>query len=225
MTQKKQQLVSILIAGIISIIGFLMYVQFVIHEIKIEKTDNSVGQVGNYETKEQSENQVITLAQNFIVSMATYDQNQSSPILFKDLVQLSPQKYLIKFEVEQQFDQKQQVYYFSLIVEDLRIIQSAVSVSDISRTLLISTPEADQIVEPSTLMLKGQIFNDLPSIELSVQSDTGETITSNQLIELVPGVDVFSAETDLSSVLGNIQLVFTSGDISVTIPIVVNRIN
>jgi len=180
---KKEQ-TALAIGGGLGIIIFGAAFYSLSKELKVE-----IPQTIETEQSQDPETQVdtgelATAGQRFITLMASYDQEQNQPI---KLMSIEPVNNIwqAKYEVEQVFENDLSlVYYYTLDIDQGRVVRQNVAVSDRSRRLLVSNPEPDSIVEQQGFTVKGQVFDGQEQVQIALRDKNGNQVMQAKTLDV-----------------------------------------
>jgi hypothetical protein len=68
---------------------------------------------------------------------------------------------------------RSQIYFYTIEMQSDRVARYNLSVSDRSRRVLISNPEPDQVVNSDSLVVKGQVFEELETVTIQLIDESG----------------------------------------------------
>lgn len=160
--------------------------------------------------------QAASLAQQRIVTHASYMSDQQPAVLFTGAAEIGQNHWSTGFRVAQTFQETEQLYHHRVEVKDARIIRHEVSVSDAGERLTISSPEPEAILAEETVKLKGQTPERVSVVQLWVRNQAGNTVLQRQ----VPVQNsAFVSDITLPEP-GNYVMSVSSGDIVVHIPFI-----
>lgn len=105
-----------------------------------------------------TDDQAGTVAQQYVIKAASYDLEQSPPIILKKIHAVAENSWNVLFEVAQQDQSETQIYNYTVEVVEGRVTGHTVSVMDHFRRILLSSPEPEQIISGSELTVKGKVY-------------------------------------------------------------------
>lgn len=225
---KKQEKKALAIGGGLGIIlfGFVVTTFFedFTEEYQEEIPQEQIGEVPTENTGGLEEDELATIGQNFIQTMASYDQEQAKPILLQSIEKLDD-KWQAKYEVEQLMGDVSLVYFYTVDIVEGRVVRQNIAVGDRSRRILLSNPEPDSIVENTKFVVKGQVFDGQEEVTIKLMNQETEEV----LIERKASVEleknaVYSVPLTISGdLIGDYILEITDGQSALRTAIVLSK--
>lgn len=226
--KKKRQhhIQAIILAGIIISAVFVVLAMLLIRYENVKPLEDDVfSPFGIEDGQDLSSDAVATLGQQYIKTQASYNLEMNAAVLLKHIEIVGVGEWLVQYEVEQSDGKGIQIYNYLLNIVNGRVVMIYSSVMDKSRKLLVSTPEPEQVVSGSRLLVKGQVY---PAESDNFNTVTIEVFNSLQKKIMTKLEDIgpennysYLGEIRLSNYEpGEMLIVVSTGDISVVVPFV-----
>lgn len=217
---------AIILAGVIVSAVFVVFVMLLIKSVSTNPREDDVfSPFGIENGQDFSSDAVATLGQQYIKTLASYDLAMNAPVLLKNIEIVSAGAWLVQYEVEQMDESGIQVYNYLLSIVNGRVVMGHSSVMDKSRKLLVSTPEPEQVVSGSRLLVKGQAYpaesDNFNTVTIEVFNNLKKKIIT-KLVDIGPEDNYFYlGEIRLSNYeSGEMMIVVSTGEIKVAVPFV-----
>lgn len=178
--QNKQQMMPYTISGVIAIVLTVVIGTWLFQGIQEDYqllTESSAPSSGD-----SMQDELASIGQQYISTLASHNGGEEA-ILFNQLDQIDGEgrRWMASFSVNQSILETELVYDYAIELLDTRVISHTVMVSDKNRSVTLSQPQPEEILESSSINVKGEVA-ETGLVTISLRSEEGELLSETQLL-------------------------------------------